>query len=601
MLLTQESLQRFYGDRTRWTDSGEKEIRTAIQDGIEPDIVHLFRDRATFENALRPLLNATFLQRQQTGSNTSIQIQPLVQQFVIRELTEEERLRWLMVVIRLISHAVPEEACLEDKNFEIHWSVIINHVFKCLEALHITRASPAALADVHKPLVFMLLCSVGRSDKNRGLLSYADSLIRYRSDIWQRCLATKWRAYFEFNGGDKVGAERLLAAVQEQVASRMNANPSLKTPRNNAAMGDLVLHRAQCLFWQRNYPLAARIVQSWSPTTASRLETRIHRQLRAAMCKNLVYLGEYDRATADLESMLACTDPQGPLEELDEFNWATVTLGELYCKQKQYSNAFKLIEPRVERCLAENRRLDFISSDFRVILCEVLLQMGKYDAFDSKLRALEADLLHPGQKGKPRAQPLLAEVRRLRARSFYLRERWPQALDAWRRLLLSEGVTENAILEDGFAAQHSAKYCIAEAIVSLAVTYWRAGDEDRSKIYWNIVNSQPASLVHPAESIDYTGWLDLMTSEYTWMSKATKRRGKWLRRRRRDGVKPGEAPESEMVVSDPAEMATDREQVSSSRGSEFDFLERDFTTELSKVGTYASCPDCEHCHCDLRP
>ncbi|KAK0643747.1 hypothetical protein B0T16DRAFT_459858 [Cercophora newfieldiana] len=607
-------LQRFWTDRTRWNDNGEKEVRTALQDGVDADIIRLFHDRVQFEKALRPLLNATFLQRQQTGSNTSIQIQPLVQQFVIRGLSEEDRLRWLMTVIRLVSHAIPEEPCLEDKNFEVHWSVIINHVFHCLGALQIMGAPPAALADVQGPLVFMLLCSVGRSDKDRGLLSYVDSLIRYRSDIWQRCLATKWRAYFEFNRGDKIGAERLIAVVHEEVSHRTGSAP-MTSARNNAAIGDLVLHRAQCLFWQRNYPLAAEILRLWRPIrpdAPSRLEARIHRQLRSAVCKNLVYLGRFDDATRDLEAMLATANPSGPLEELDEFNWAAVTLGELYCKQEKYDQALELIEPRVARFLAENRRLEFISSDFRLILCEALLQTGRYDTFDQQLRGLETDLLHPGQRGKPRVAAQLASVGRLRARSFYLRGRWPQALDAWRRLLLSEGVVEGSILEEGWADVKDGvglRYSVAEAVISLAVAYWRVDDGERARVYWGIVTSQPSSLVHPAESIDYSDWLDFMKSEFARLEddfKQQRSRGwlwSWLSRDRPSAQRSAPSETDPEANNNVQGLGLDDGRVGQGRGQVLDYglLEQDFTTDMARVETYASCPDCENCHCDLKP
>lgn len=587
-----------------------------MQDGIDSDIIQLFRDRTLFEKALRPLLNATFLQRQQTGSNTSIQIQPLVQQFVIRGLSEEDQLRWLMVVIRLISHAIPEEPCLEDKNFEVHWSVVINHVFKCVRILKITGAPPGALTAVHGPLVFMLLCSVRRSDKDRGLLSYVNSLIRYRSDIWQCCLATKWWAYFEFNRGDKIGAERLLASTYEDV-TRGDASQVTISARNNAFIGDLVLHRAQCLFWQRNYSLAADILRLWkpiNPESPSRLETRIHRQLRSAMCKNLVYLGCYADATADLEAMLATANPFGPLEELDEFNWAAVTLGELYCKQGQYGQALELIEPRVARFLTENRRLAFISSDFRLLLCEALLQMGRYDSFDRQLRSLETDLLHPGQRGKPRVAAQLASVRRPRAGSFYLRRRWPQALDAWRRLLLSEGVAEGSILEEGWADMKDGvglRYGVAEAVLSLAVAYWHVQDDERAKVYWDIVTSRPASLVYPAESIDYSGWLDFMKSEFARLEEDSKRNKQakvwiwgWFSRRRLPTGRLNTAERSPEAKNRTKELlVTEDERVSQTYGEELDYtlLEQDFTTEMSNVEAYASCPDCENCHCDLKP
>ncbi|KAK3312081.1 hypothetical protein B0H66DRAFT_394025 [Apodospora peruviana] len=603
-------LQRFWTDRIRWNEHGERETRSARDDGIPCDLTNLFKNKDAFEEALKPLLDATFLGRRRTGSNTRIEMRPLVQQYVIRELSQEEQLRWMKTVIRLVSHAIPEESCLEDKNFEVNWSVIITHIFKCVQTLLAMGTPVSELSDIHEPLVFMLLCSVGRSDKDRGLLRYIDSLLRYQSDVWQRCRAAKWRGYFEFNDGNRDKAEELLGKTQDKEMARVLADPTLKTARNNAAIGDVILHRAQCLFSQRSYYRVMQVIESWHPISPeSRLEARMHGFLQAAACKNQIFLERYDEAMRGLQEILAPADPAGPLAALDEFNWATITLGQLYCKRRQYDAAVELVNPRVKRFLDEDRRLEPITSDFRLILCEALLQTHKYDAFDKHLKSLERDLLLPGQKGKPRSPKLLRAARTLRARSYYTRGRWPQALDAWRRLLVSDGVQEDDILREGHMTTRlqdaTDAYGVSEAVLSMAVTYWRVDDAERAMAYWDVITVHPASMDYPSEEIDYSGWLGYVKAEFEEQKankyKKRKRRA-WFASPRKGSVGEAKNGDSAVITGLEEPVQDDGYHGDNSKRRVFADLEVDFT-EVGMAGAaqrYASCPDCEHCHCDLK-
>jgi hypothetical protein len=163
---------------------------------LDTNLVELLRDEARFDAALKPLLDATFVRRRQTGTTMRIEMQPLVQQYVLREMSQEERLEWTKKTVCLVEHAIPQSTHLEDEQYESIRSIVLPHVSRCLYLARLSiKNGLQDLDDIHEPLVFMLLCSVDRSDRDEGLLDFVDSLLRYRSTVWQRCLAAKWKAY----------------------------------------------------------------------------------------------------------------------------------------------------------------------------------------------------------------------------------------------------------------------------------------------------------------------------------------------------------------------------------------------------------------------
>ncbi len=197
------SLERFWSTRLRWNENGEESTRTAEQDGIDPELSSLLMSLEAFSSALQPLLDATFIRRTRTGPEgvgfiQQIEMQPLVQQYVLRMMTKQEQLDWTKTAIRLVSHAVVEDTSLELRNVQRLWPSLIPHVLTC----HKMAKTYAVhgfhdIQDIHGPLVFMLLCSVSSdlSQDDRGLLNLVDSLLRYRSTVAERCKAAKWRAY----------------------------------------------------------------------------------------------------------------------------------------------------------------------------------------------------------------------------------------------------------------------------------------------------------------------------------------------------------------------------------------------------------------------
>lgn len=162
---------------------------------MDPEILEILRDDDALNSALKPLMDASFIRRRQLSSHKRIEIRPLVQQYVIRMMTDEERLQWTRKTICFVSHCFPEENCLEE-NYDVLRSILTPHVFRCLDlAKSYTKRGFGDLDDVHEQLCYVLLSALGRSGKERWLLDYTDSLLKYRSDVHNRCLAAKWRAY----------------------------------------------------------------------------------------------------------------------------------------------------------------------------------------------------------------------------------------------------------------------------------------------------------------------------------------------------------------------------------------------------------------------
>jgi tetratricopeptide (TPR) repeat protein len=327
----------------------------------------------------------------------------------------------------------------------------------------------------------------------------------------------------------KKDAECLLTQTQLREERNLAGDVTLRHARNNAAIGDVIVHQAQCLFGLRDYPKAKIVLENWQMVSESRLEKLYWRQIRSALGKNLVFMKRYEEAETTLHQVLAEANPEAPFKELNEFNWAIVILGQLYCKVAKYEEALELVAPRVVRFKQARRNMEPITSDFRLIMCEALLQVGRYGEFELELSSLEQDLQLPGQASNCRTSTQLLEVKRLWARSYYLRKSWPQAVDAWRLVLVHLGVEEDDALTPHFQQQHRGNFRIAEALYSLAMTHYQLGDLNRAMTYIQLVTSEPASLKHPSEEFDYSGWLCRMRDEYRAASTRPRRRYRLLR------------------------------------------------------------------------
>ena len=378
----------------------------------------------------------------------------------------------------------------------------------------------------------------------------------------------------------------------------MRANPTRHTARNNSAIGDVILHRAQCLFYQRNYVLVTQMLDSWHPVSNSRLEIRTQRHIRTAFAKNLIFLEKYDDATTRLNDILGDADLEGPLKELGDFNWATVNLGQLHCKAKRYDEAKDLVNHRVRRFINEGRKLAMTASDYRIILCEALLKKERYSQVMEELHQLDHNLDHPEQTGNPRAFSQRLNVKTLRARAFYSQAQYPQALNAWKRILADLNIKEDAILIDGFKV---GGYDKAVAIFSLAVTHAQLGDKPRAKEYVTIVQREPMSLEHPSSEIDYSEWMTKMKWDFDVLT-AKPQHQFWTRFRKLFSKKRGIVPGAETMIRETGiTSARDSIATGTERKASYEDNEVDFTTTNGTTGdANKDCPDCEVCTCELR-
>ncbi len=256
--------------------------------------------------------------------------------------------------------------------------------------------------------------------------------------------------------GRKLEAEKLLADKQDEERALMIANQSLRTPRSNAAMADVIFHRAQCLFVQGNYSLAKKVLESWSAVSqSSRLEVQCKRIIDTALNKNLIFLGPeyYEEAKRGLKAIIDKAGSGKSPFDLDEFNWVITTLAQLCCKTKEYGYAIELATQRLMHLQSNRRIFEFITGDLRIIHCEALLKQERYDEFAQHLSTLKEDLESPEQKGNPRRPSQLYLAKRLRARAFYYQKKWLAAKDAWKDVLEHFKIEENHLDPKNTAAR----------------------------------------------------------------------------------------------------------------------------------------------------
>lgn len=313
------------------------------------------------------------------------------------------------------------------------------------------------------------------------------------------------------------------------------------------------------------------------------LETRTQRYIDTAIGRSLLFLSQEDQAIGRFQNILADANIEGPLKALNEFNWVAVTLGQLHCKNENFADAVALVKPRCERLILENMRYDFITSDFRIILCEAYLRMPDYDSLKKELDSLQQDLTHPAQIGNPRAPSQLLTVKRLYARSLYLQalenhRLFPQALNAWRGVLKDLSVDDDKILSREF----DRSYDTTVAIYSIALVYSYLGDHRRALEYVAIVEEDQKSFEHPNAEIDYSLWFSRVQDDFATFSKAKNNKISFLR---------SKVPQPLAKDSGGKDYLVHIER----HTSEFDFTEK---SPLQSEGCTKS-GDCKYCQCDL--
>ena len=173
----------------RWNLNGEKIDVTPTESGISQELIDLFQNPEEFDRAITPLIQASFLRRDNSGSSSRIEMMMTIQHFVQWNLSTAETLNWTKQAICIVSHCLPEEPSL-DSRFESVRTELTPHIFRCVD--HSRQFSISELDEVLPQLTSMLLASLARSGME---LNYTDKLVESRSDGYYRCLAAKWRGY----------------------------------------------------------------------------------------------------------------------------------------------------------------------------------------------------------------------------------------------------------------------------------------------------------------------------------------------------------------------------------------------------------------------
>ena len=274
----------------------------------------------------------------------------------------------------------------------------------------------------------------------------------------------------------------------------------------------MIMHRAQFLFSEERSNEGRDILSSWEPQYQSPLEERVSLYINTALAKMLIAKGQHMEAVKALEDIMsraATSSEEGAFKQSD-LNWATFILSEVYCSHGRFTDAIKLLQPKVDTLLSLHAQSEFITSDFRILLCEARLRLGQFEKAMSDSRALHEDLRLPSQVGNPRSHDQLLEAKCLIARCFHTQHQWQQAAKAWREVLTLLGVEEEDIPERKFER----KYADVVAIYSLGVVYFHLGDKAKAKQYIKIVEEDSESQKPPPSKTEYTSWFPTVKEEF---------------------------------------------------------------------------------------
>ncbi|KAK3375509.1 hypothetical protein B0T24DRAFT_664698 [Lasiosphaeria ovina] len=141
---------------------------------------------------------------------------------------------------------------------------------------------------------------------------------------------------------------------------------------------------------------ATAALQSWKTDGQSPVEKRSKRLIDTALNNMLILLGELDQSMIGLEEIYMQARFDGPVKNLEEFNWVTTILGQLCCVKGEWGRVIEVISPMLNRYVRDGRVFDYITSDLRLVQCEaLLLSESRYAELDDQIGLLERDLLVP--------------------------------------------------------------------------------------------------------------------------------------------------------------------------------------------------------------
>ena len=307
--------------------------------------------------------------------------------------------------------------------------------------------------------------------------------------------------------GQNRAAEQLLYLKQNSEAQlQASQHP---TSRAHAALGDLIMHRAQFLFRERRYDDGKELVKLWKPVSESEYEMTVASNLRIESDKIDIAQGQMDEAVKHLREVAAAGKNSNPVIKQTDVNWATVLLCQVDCWQANYEQVEVDLQPRVQQLLRIGARADYITSDFRILLCESLLGLQRFRDAEMHVADLCTDLRRPDQIKNPRASDQLFQALCLKARCFQVQRRWHEAKSCWIDALEHEKVTKQMI-QNGEIKSES--YWVNLGVYSLGIVYYHLKREELGETYVSIAKERLSKHASkgdpgdPGEILDYTKW-----------------------------------------------------------------------------------------------
>lgn len=270
------------------------------------------------------------------------------------------------------------------------------------------------------------------------------------------------------------------------------------------------MHRAQLLFRERRYSDSEELIKGWKPVSDSEYESAVASNLRIESDKIAIAREHMDDAVTHLRAVAESGQDRGAGMKQTDVNWATVLLCQVYCWQSNYEQVRLDLQPRIQRLLDGGAHADYITSDFRILLCEALLGLQRFHDAGEQIETLCTDLLHPTQIKNTRASSQLFQALCLKARCFQLQQQWQEASSCWTDALKHEQITEQMIHEGDIKSE---SYWVLLATYSLGLVYCYLGDGERGQQYVSFAKerlSRFAGHGDPGEILDYTKWQDRM-------------------------------------------------------------------------------------------
>ncbi|ETN41208.1 uncharacterized protein HMPREF1541_03143 [Cyphellophora europaea CBS 101466] len=517
----------------RWAPSGEV-ANLMPQESLasSPQLSELLLDKETFEEALTKLKNSGFLSVDFESASCHIQIHTHAQMIVQDRMGQDQRLLMLKLAICVLSHAFPEDPTI-DNDYQTLRSSLTLQVLHCVKEAK--KHDTNDLSEVLSKLITMLLSALERSGNEQFLLEDAERFIEHQDDGYYRCLASRWRAYMHH----RLGEERLMQQTlshRQNYEQRTERSEQVVSSRAHAALGNIIMHRAQFLTKAGLYEDCENALGSWVQRSGSMMENHTMSELKTASAVNLYAQGDQAEAIRLLsEVVYPFMQSQGqfggrlPQRNVSQraFNWAAISLCQIHCRQgteDQLREVMDIITPLLAVLMPTDERFGFAACDYRILECEVLLRGKHWEDFQAKANILMEDLTQPPIYAghNPRREDHQRQVKHMLARYFHMRGEWSYAVEAWTAALASENVDRAKIESNAFKDDY--KVCIC--VLSLAVCLSHSKQPQAVKtarVYFEVLEKHVNGLKHPAAEPDATRWLEYLYTDAKLPSKFQKK------------------------------------------------------------------------------